>query len=69
MLKQTDVKNLVEVILKKSHQPTLPFLIKGKDKDEQIANLTAAIWVANRMENADEAFDQAIVHYLESENL
>ena len=66
MLKQTDVKNLVEVILSKSHQPSMPFVIKGNDKDEQIANLTAAIWIANRMESSQEAFDQAIVQYLES---
>ena len=66
MLKQTDVKNLVEVILRKSHKPNMPFVIKGNDKDEQIAHLTAAIWIANRMESSHEAFDQAIVHYLES---
>ena len=66
MLNQTDVKSLVEVILNKSPRPSMPFVIKGNDKDEQIANLSAAIWVANRMESSQEAFDQAIVQYLES---
>ncbi|MDX2301158.1 MAG: hypothetical protein NW226_00100 [Microscillaceae bacterium] len=64
MIRETDVKNLVEVILNRNQLSTSPYPVKGKNKDEQIDNLTAAIWIAHRMQNSDEAFEQAIIQYM-----
>lgn len=64
MMKEAEIKTLVEIILNKSRNFGNPYPIKGKNKEEQINNLTAAIWIANRMQITDEVFEQAMIQYL-----
>ncbi|MGL1885204.1 MAG: hypothetical protein OCD76_01720 [Reichenbachiella sp.] len=44
-------------------EEALPIDVKGEDDSEVLANLTAAIWVLEKMESHVLSFDKAIEEY------